>query len=231
MSCVAIIAAAGLGLRLKSNIPKPYLLLDDIPILAHTLEAFEDCLDVTSVYLVVAEDKIDYCQRHIVDKYQLDKVAKIITGGKRRQASVCNGLQKIAADTDIVVVHDGARPLLRPQLISSCIREAQSCGAAIAALPINDTIKQVTNENQIEKTIARNGLWVAQTPQAFSYLLLKKAFDEAYRSGFEGTDEAGLVERIGHGIKIVMGSAYNIKVTTPDDLVLAEAVLNIMKQQ
>ncbi len=229
MSCVAIIAAAGLGLRLKRNIPKPYLLLEDKPILAHTLRAFEDCSDIAMVYIVVAENKIDYCKQHIVDEYQFQKVAQIIPGGEKRQDSVYNGLHKIAADTDIVVVHDGARPLVTPQLISQCIREAQACGAAIAALPINDTIKQADDNGQIKKTIPRDGLWAAQTPQAFKYSLLKQAFDEAYQSNFCGTDEASLLERMGHKIKIIKGSNYNIKVTTPDDLVLVEAMLKNMK--
>ncbi len=225
MGNVAIIPAAGLGLRLKSGVPKPYLMLADMPILAHTLSAFEDCPDILKTYVVVAEDRISYCKQNIVDKYRFKKVAKIVGGGERRQDSVYNGLQELKPDTDIVVVHDGARPFVTPQLISKCIKEAQKHGAAIAALPLNDTIKQVSPAEQIIKTLPREELWAAQTPQAFKYPLLVEAFKEAVKDSFVATDEAGLVERLGHRIQVVKGSPNNIKVTTPADLITAEATL------
>jgi 2-C-methyl-D-erythritol 4-phosphate cytidylyltransferase len=225
MNTVAIIPAAGRGLRLGGAIPKPYLTLGDKPLLAHTLQAFEDCPDVGEVYVVAAEDKVACCRRDIVRKYCLRKVTRVVVGGERRQDSVYNGLRQVPAGIDIVLVHDAARPLVGPQLISQSIQEARRWGAAIVALPLSDTVKQVSPEGLIRHTLSRDGLWAAQTPQTFAYPLLKRAFEEAYRHGFVGTDEASLVERLGHKIRLVKGSAYNIKVTTPEDLIIAEAIL------
>lgn len=226
MKAVAIIPAAGLGLRLKSGIPKPYLMLAGMPVLAHTLKAFEDCPDIAKIYVVVAEDKIAYCKQNIVDKYRLKRVTGIIAGGEKRQDSVYNGLCELDNDTGIVVVHDGARPLIDPRLISRCIKNAKMYGAAIAALPLNDTIKQVSLNGQIKKTLPRDELWAAQTPQAFKYPLLIEAFRKANKNNLVATDEAGLVERMGHRIQVVRGCADNIKVTTPEDLIIAEAILH-----
>jgi 2-C-methyl-D-erythritol 4-phosphate cytidylyltransferase len=225
MSCAAIIPAAGQGLRMGGSTPKPYLMLGDKPILAHTLQAFEDCPDITEIYVVAQENQLAHCRQNIIDRYQFRKVTQVIAGGEQRQDSVYNGLQALAADTEIVVVHDGARPLIHPQLISRCIQETRRCGAVIVARPLTDTIKQVSSAGLIDRTIPRNALWAAQTPQVFTCPLLKRAFVEAYQQGFRGTDEASLVERLGHKIKVIEGSAYNVKITTPEDMVIAEAIL------
>jgi 2-C-methyl-D-erythritol 4-phosphate cytidylyltransferase len=227
---VAIIPAAGKGLRLQSEIPKPYLALGkDKPLLAYTLEVFENCPDIDKVYVVVAQEQISRCEQEVIQRYRLRKVERLIVGGKLRQASVYNGLQALTEDTELVLVHDGARPLVSAQLISRCILKARKWGAAIAALPVFDTIKQVTPEGCIEQTISRDRLWAAQTPQVFTCRLLKQAFSKAIQDGFWGTDEASLVERLGHNIKIVKGEVYNIKITAPEDVFFAEAVLSIRK--
>ncbi len=227
MSVAAIIAAAGEGLRFGCRIPKPYLLLAGKPILAHTLYAFEDCPKIDKIYLVVASEQIKYCKENILDKYNFSKIDHLVAGGNTRHDSVYNGLMQLDNNTEIALVHDGARPLVSHSLITACINEAYKCGAAILAVSISNTIKQAGCDLMIDKTISRANLWAAQTPQAFSYPLLKKAFEKAYKQNYFATDEAGLLERLGYRVKIVKGNKYNIKITTQEDLIIAEAILKM----
>jgi len=229
MKVCAIVPAAGCGTRMKARIAKPYLTLGDRPLLAYTLQALQACPLINKIYVVVAEPMLNYFKQEIMAKYPFGKVAKIVIGGKQRQDSVYNGLRQIDPTCQIVVVHDGVRPLVSPQLIEQVIQVACADGAAIAALPSTDTLKQVSPDGFIEQTVPRHNLWAAQTPQAFSYELLKKAYEKAWQDGFYGTDEASLVERLGYKIRVIVGSPQNIKITTSEDLALAEVIVKSKK--
>lgn len=226
MKVAAIIAAAGRGERFGGDLPKQYLDLGNKPILAHTLLVFEES-GVDEVILVVDEKRIRFCRDEIVDKYHLEKIKKVISGGKHRQESVYNGLKAMEENPpEIIVVHDGIRPFVTKSLIEEVIEEASRSGVAIAAIPVKDTIKLANERGVVERTIKRRNLWLAQTPQGFRYETLKEGLTRAFRNKFFGTDEAMLVERLNHRVKIVRGLEDNIKITTKEDLALAEAILN-----
>ncbi|OGQ22887.1 MAG: 2-C-methyl-D-erythritol 4-phosphate cytidylyltransferase [Deltaproteobacteria bacterium RIFCSPLOWO2_02_FULL_44_10] len=218
MKIAIIIPAAGIGTRMKKNCPKQYLDIAGKPLICHTLERFRS---FHQVVIVVAPERVDSFQTDILQHYDFPQWS-VIEGGEKRQDSVRNGLNALSSDTEIVVVHDGVRPFVTHELIEQCISKAAEVGAAIVAVPVNDTIKHVDEIKNILQTIERAQLWRAQTPQTARYSLLKKAFDAAYRDNFYGTDEASLIERIGEKVAIVPGSERNIKITTPEDLRLAE---------
>ncbi len=222
MKVSVIIPAAGQGTRMGSSIPKQYLLLNGQPILHHTLMAFETCGLVDSVALVVPKNDLETAQK----KWDYKIVKHIVEGGKERQDSVYNGLKAIPADTDIVIVHDGVRPFVTPDMIGRSIEAAQKFGAAITAIPVSDTIKQVDGEDYVTRTVDRNGLWRMQTPQTFQYAILAEAFKVAVADSFYGTDEGSLLEHAGKKMKIIMGSELNIKITRQEDLILGEGILN-----
>jgi len=221
----AIIVAAGKGKRMREGYNKQYILLKDKPILVHTLEVFNSSKEIDYIILVVPKDEILYCKREIIEKYNIDKVLFVVAGGEERQDSVYEGLKRIATDTKIVVVHDGARPFVDDDIINRSIREAEYNGAAVVAVPVKDTIKVVNNELEIVSTPNREHLWSIQTPQVFDSTLLKKAYDEGIRNCIRATDDATLVESLGHRVKIVLGSYENIKITTPEDINIAEQIL------
>lgn len=221
----ALIPAAGSGQRLGGAVAKPYVSLGGREILARTLEIFERCTAVDEVWVVVAAGQRDYCQRALVDRYGLRKVRGLVAGGAERQESVWCGLQRIAPTVDLVVVHDGVRPFVTATLICQTLRRAVQYGAAITAVPLTDTLKRVSEAGQVETTLPRERLWRTQTPQAFRRDLLQKAFQHAWQHGLVVTDEAGLIEALGHPVYVVPGAAYNMKITTPDDLRLGESLL------
>jgi 2-C-methyl-D-erythritol 4-phosphate cytidylyltransferase len=227
MKVSAIIPAAGLGLRMGSNIPKQFLLLDGKPILHHTLSVLDQCSVVDEIVLVVSEKEIGKGQQQIQDFHP--KVAKVIAGGKERQDSVYNGLQSLDSETDIVVVHDGVRPFVSADLIRETVEAARNFGAAITAIPVSDTIKKVNEEGLVERTIDRGGLWRVQTPQTFQFSLLKEAFAKALSDKFYGTDEGSLIEHLGRDVKVVPGSEFNIKITRSEDLILGERIAALVK--
>jgi 2-C-methyl-D-erythritol 4-phosphate cytidylyltransferase len=232
----AIVAAAGIGLRMGNSTPKPYLSLGGKPILAHTLGVFEKCKEVREVTLVVHPEELHYCQEKIISPYGLKKVLRLVPGGKERQDSVYNALKalKNEDDLEIVLVHDGVRPFITPEQISLVIQAARTHGAAVLGLPAQDTLKIVTAEGevrQIRQTLERKDVWQIQTPQAFQATLLRRAFVTAYSRDFYGTDEASLVEALNQPVVVVPGSPLNLKITTPDDLTLAEAILPIMRKK
>ena len=224
MKVSAIIPAAGQGTRMGSSTPKQYLLLKGQPILHHTLLAFETCGYVNSVTLVVPPNDLEQARKRWLKDYKI--VKNIIAGGKQRQDSVYKGFKAIPADTDIVIVHDGVRPFVTSELIRRCIETAQEFGAAITAIRVSDTIKQVNDEYFVTRTVDRNGLWRVQTPQAFQYAILDQAFQKAVNDSYYGTDEGSLLEHAGNKLKIVGGSELNIKITCKEDLILGEGILN-----
>lgn len=223
----ALIAAAGNGLRMVSNTgrKKQFRLLATKPVLVHSLEKFENSPSIDTIVLVVPADEIAYVRKEIVESYDLGKVKAIVPGGKARQDSVANGLRYLASDTEIVVIHDGVRPFLTEEMIQDSIKGAYEWGACVVGVKSSDTIKEVQKEGMVKQTLDRDLLWLIQTPQAFRVSLIKESFFEAQKCGFYGTDEASLVERLGYPIKIIKGSTLNIKITTPEDFELAEAIL------
>jgi 2-C-methyl-D-erythritol 4-phosphate cytidylyltransferase len=240
MKVVVIIPAAGLGTRMaplssardsKPHVSKQFTDLAGTPILFHTLRRFAAVDAVTEIWIALRENEIEGFRERLEKESAgvLRTNIQLVIGGEHRQQSVEHALEAItAAPDDIVLVHDAVRPLVTNEIINEVIDAARKYGAAIAALPAVDTVKQVerTAEGAIIKTtIPRAGVVLAQTPQGFRYDVIKKIFDEASADGFMGTDEASLAERSGHEVAVVMGSPKNIKITTPGDLELAEFYL------
>jgi 2-C-methyl-D-erythritol 4-phosphate cytidylyltransferase len=227
MKVSAIIPAAGMGIRMGSSIPKQFILLDGKPILHHTLSILDQCSIVNEIILVVAEKEIENARKEVENFYP--KVSKVIVGGKERQDSVYNGLQNLDSKVDIVMVHDGVRPFVSETLIRESIEAARNFGAAITAIPVNDTVKKVNKEGVVESTLDRNGLWRIQTPQTFQVSLLREAFAKARTDNFYGTDEGSLIEYLGRDVKVVPGSELNIKITQSEDLVLGEQIAELLR--
>lgn len=223
-SIVAIIPAAGQGKRMKSKLNKQYLTLIDKPVLVHTLDTFQNNELITEIIVVAREDELEFCRQEVVDKYGFDKVKKVIAGGSTRQESVYNGLQASKV-VDYVVIHDGARPLLTGEVLQKAIRQAREHKAVGVAVPVKDTIKVIDEGKFVKQTPARDKLWAIQTPQIFTYDLILRAYEQARRQGVQGTDSSMLVEKLGEPVKLVKGSYENLKVTTPEDLVIAEAII------
>jgi 2-C-methyl-D-erythritol 4-phosphate cytidylyltransferase len=224
MKTVAIIVAGGSGKRIEGNLPKQFLMLGDKPILAHTIEKFEKCDLVDEIILVVPEDHLGHCSQAIVDKYTFSKIRKITCGGKERQNSVYNGLKACYDSTSIVCIHDGVRPLVSQEVVAGSIKLCQRKKAVIVAVPAKDTIKQVEN-GLVITTLDRGKLWLVQTPQVFDYKLILEAHKKAMDEKFFGTDDSVLVERLGYEVSVLEGNYSNIKITTAEDLLEAEKLL------
>lgn len=207
------------------SVAKQYLQLGGREILAYTLDIFEACPVIDEVRLIVAAGHQDFCQQTIVERYGFTKVRGIVVGGGTRQDSVWRGLQQVPPVCDVVVVHDGVRPLVTEAMLQETIQSAAIYGAAIAAVPVKDTLKRVSEMGAVETTVPREGLWRIQTPQAFHYGLLQSAFQQARERGITVTDEAGLIEAFGHPVQVVFGAESNIKITTPDDLSFCEHLM------
>jgi 2-C-methyl-D-erythritol 4-phosphate cytidylyltransferase len=226
-STFALIPAAGMGKRMGASINKQYLALGGLPIVARTISIFEQCGCIDAIYLVIPAEEIPYCREQVVVANGFRKVVEIVPGGKERQNSVMNGLRAIgrrAGNDDVVVIHDGVRPFITQELLRQSIDVARTCDGALVAVPAKDTIKTV-RDGVVTGTPRRETLWQAQTPQTFRFDRIHAAHLEAERAGFMGTDDASLVERNGGCIRIVTGDYRNIKITTPEDLILAEAFL------
>ncbi len=220
----AIITSAGKGKRMGIETPKHFLRLEGRPILAYTIEAFESCPVVNQIFLVVRSGEEEFCLREVVEKYGFKKVLKVVIGGERRQDSVYNAIKELDTDTDIVVVHDGVRPFVSTALISETVKSAMYFDGVVAALPLKDTIKEVTKDGIVKDTPERERYYLAQTPQTFKKRVLESAFISAYNDDYFGTDEASLVERTGGKVKVIEGSYENIKITTPEDMLFAEMI-------
>jgi 2-C-methyl-D-erythritol 4-phosphate cytidylyltransferase len=236
MKVIAIIPAAGLGTRMTAAEAAPrsavgkgpskqFAELHGAPILVHTLRKFAGSPRIAEIYVALRKAEADNFRPRL-EKERLSKKVHLVEGGEHRQQSVANALLQVqAAPDDIILVHDAVRPLVDEEIIENVIQGAEKHGAAIAGVPAVDTVKQVERSAEnaiITATVPRERVVLAQTPQGFRFSVLKKAFDEAAADGFVGTDEASLVERSGHAVAVVMGSARNLKITTPADLELAE---------
>ncbi|MDD5167358.1 MAG: 2-C-methyl-D-erythritol 4-phosphate cytidylyltransferase [Syntrophales bacterium] len=225
LKTVAIIPAGGAGRRLKKNVSKQYVLLHGLPLLVHTLKRFQISDMIHEVFLVVPPDDVDVMWTSVIEKYGLTKIVKVLPGGKERQDSVRSGISAIENDIDIVIIHDAVRPFISQELIRQVVMEAAKSGAVVVAVPVKETVKLCKKGNMVASTPSRNQVWLAQTPQAFQREIIIRAYEAALKDGFYGTDDAGLVERIGLDVKIIPGTYDNIKITTPDDLMLARVLI------
>ena len=220
----AIIAAAGMGSRMASDRPKQFLHLSGTPIIFHTLARFEQCDSIQEVIVVLpAEEAANFLT--LAGKHGLRKLSRVVPGGTTRADSVKRGLLAIrAATAGVVAVHDGVRPFVTVQEIDSVVAAAEADGAAILVAPVTDTIKQVT-DSSVVNTLDRTGLRRALTPQCFRYDLLRRAYEQADVNDPSLTDESALVEKIGVRVTTIEGNSRNIKITTPQDLLIAETFL------
>lgn len=219
---VAIIPAGGIGSRMGLPMPKQFCLLAGFPLLIHTLRAFAES-PIEAIIVVAPAEHLAATRAHI-DRFGIAKVQAVVAGGRLRQDSVAAGLREVPASAELVAVHDGARPLVTSALITACLEAARSDGAAMAAIPVKDTLKAVA-DGRVLRTVDREGLWQAQTPQTARADLLRRAFAAAASDGFIGTDEASLLEHIGIPVQIVEGSERNLKITRPEDMLVAEALM------
>lgn len=221
----ALIAAAGSGIRMGGHVAKPFLQLGGQEILARTLDVFERCTVIDEVWVIVAAKNLSACRRGIIGRYGFGKVRGVVAGGASRQQSVWRGLQRVDAAVDLVVVHDGVRPFVTEALVQETLGCAAEHGAAVAAVPLRDTLKRISEGGEVETTVPRENLWRTQTPQAFQRHLLMSAYRQAWERGVCATDDAGLLESMGHPVKVVSGLESNVKITTPEDLMLSEGLL------
>lgn len=238
----AIIVAGGEGRRFKNDIvnptgaesilPKQFLMLGDKPVYLHSIERLASVTEIDYINIVVPEEYIERVEDEI-KQCRIDKVAKILAGGERRQDSVWNGLNSVSPQTEIVLIHDGVRPFPPVEATRKAIELAREIDAVILAQPSTDTVKIVSEQTDdteyylIEKTLSRHQVWLAQTPQVFRYSLIKKAYQEVMARNIIITDEAQAVELIGEKVYIIPGTAQNIKITTPTDLAIAQTLLSV----
>ncbi len=226
-----VIVAAGLGKRMKSKMNKQYLLLKNKPIVARTIEKFESNKYINEIIVVTTEDEKEYCKVNVVEKYNFKKVKAIVSGGLERQDSVYNGLKGCSKETQIVLIHDGVRPFIKNQEISHIIQETLDKKACVTGVKVKDTIKIVDSDNNIIDTPNRENLWAVHTPQAFEYNLILDAHEKCRREGWTVTDDSMLVEKLGIKVKMIEGSYDNIKITSPEDLYVAESILEREEKQ
>ena len=221
----AIVLAAGSGKRMNSKVHKQYLIIQDRPVLYYSLKAFEDSA-VDEIILVVGKGEEEFCRKEIVDKYGISKVKAIVEGGKERYHSVFEGLKQ-TSDADYVLIHDGARPFVNQDIIRRCMQEVQKYQACVVGMPVKDTIKIADEEGYAKQTPDRKNVWMIQTPQTFSYALIYEAYEEMLKTEDAAiTDDAMVLERTkGKKSKLIEGSYRNIKITTPEDLLIANVYL------
>jgi 2-C-methyl-D-erythritol 4-phosphate cytidylyltransferase len=230
MRTVAIVPAAGSGNRMGRDVSKQYLSLGGRPLLVHTLKVFEECPLVDALLVVVPPQDIEFVRNTVLAPWDMKKVAGVIPGGKERQDSVRAGIEALDPDTGVVIIHDAVRPFITFEMISQCIRAAREEGAVTVGVPLKDTVKEVAPDGRVMRTCDRSLLWLTQTPQAFRRDIIENAHRAAVRDGFSGTDDTALVERLGIAVRMIRGDYSNIKITTPEDLVIAEALLSASPQ-
>src|SRR5208283_843032 len=229
MSVLAIIPAAGSGLRMGGTTPKQFLSLEGIPIFVHTLRKFAASDAIDEIFLGLRPEEMDRASQEIALQ-NISKPVRLVAGGDSRQETVARCLDQAAPETDVVVVHDAVRPFVELAMIQQIVDAARKDGAAILGIPSVDTVKKVERQT-ITGTMPRQRIVLAQTPQAFRYTTLRKAFDRALSEGYFGTDESSLVEHDGHDVKVIMGSDLNIKITKPSDLPLARLFIAQEREQ
>jgi len=230
-SIFAVIVAGGKGERMQADIRKQYLMLDGVSILSRTLLSFVEMPVIDKIYLAVPESDFDFCTRQILPAVSNKLTVQLVKGGANRQESVYNALLAITDPDSIVVIHDGVRPFVPVRQTKEAIDWTRQEGSCIIGIPAVDTLKNVDNDGFIANTMHRAGVWHAQTPQVFQYQLIKEAHDYAFLVGYTGTDDASLVENIGRRVRMIPGSPYNIKITTPEDLTVARGILNHYKKR
>ncbi len=207
------------------SVPKQFRTIGGLPLVVHALRVFQSSPIIDSIILAVPEADIDYSRTEIVEAHRFTKVVHVVAGGPERQDSVRLALAVVDERTDIVVIHDAVRPCVTDSMVSQVVEAAKTGGAAIVALPMRDTVKQVGSDRVIERTVDRKPLWLAQTPQAFRRDWLQEAHRKADAEGLAATDDAFLLEWMGRPVKVIEGTGENIKVTRPEDLIIAEAIL------
>lgn len=224
--CTAIVLAAGQGKRMGTKVQKQYLELNEKPILYYSLHTFEQSHLIDEIVLVVGEKQVEYCRDEIVSKYQMKKVNKIVEGGAERYISVLHGLQEV--DAEYVFIHDGARPFVDEATLERAYDAVEKCGACVVGMPVKDTIKHSDSEGFVAGTPDRSSLWMIQTPQVFEAMLIKQAYEKLMKQEqITVTDDAMVVEQmLGGKVKLVEGSYQNIKITTPEDLLIASSFLS-----
>ena len=227
--CTAIVLAAGRGRRMGTKTAKQYLELQGKPVLAYALEVFEQSSVIDDILLITGEDHIDYCKKEICEKYGIKKVSAVAPGGKERYESVWKALciLKERGQSGYVMIHDGARPFLTEDILERVYRQVQTYKACVVGMPVKDTIKLIDKDGQITESPDRSFVWQAQTPQAFAIPLIIEAFEKQMKEDCSHiTDDAMVVERqMGVPVYMVEGSYRNIKITTPEDLMIAQALL------
>ncbi|MDR4495807.1 MAG: 2-C-methyl-D-erythritol 4-phosphate cytidylyltransferase [Nitrospirales bacterium] len=228
---VAVVPAAGQGARMGRHTPKQYLTLGEVPILVYCLKVFQQVSDIDSIVLSVPESDRDFCRHDIVLAHHLTKVSCIVAGGRRRQDSVRHGIMSLTTPPALILVHDGVRPFIDERMVREVIQAARRTGAAVAAMPLHDTVKRVGPDHLIRETLNREELWQTQTPQAFQFDWLVEGHRLAQEQGWEVTDDAAIIERLGYPVSVVEGSCFNIKITRPEDLVLGEAIRQASTKQ
>lgn len=226
MNCTAIVLAAGQGKRMQSKVQKQFIELKGKPILYYSLACFQNSPEIQEIVLVTGEESLDFCKREIVDAYGFSKVKKIVSGGKERYDSVYQGLLA-CRDCDYVFIHDGARPFITQEILARALKAAEIHKACVVGMPSKDTVKIADQENMIAETPKRSLVWTIQTPQVFSYFLIREAYEKARKHSMENiTDDAMVAELYGNvRIPLIEGSYENIKITTPEDLLTAEKIL------
>lgn len=226
MKCTAIVLAAGQGKRMNSNIQKQFLMIKGKPVLYYSLAVFEQSPEIEEIVLVTGKDCIEYCKKEIIDLYGFQKVKKIAAGGRERYDSVYAGLCA-CEDCDYVFIHDGARPFVTEAMIKRTKEAVEKYGACIAGMPSKDTVKLADENGMVANTPKRSQVWTIQTPQVFSYPLIREAHEKARQYDMkEITDDSMLVERYGKvPVCLVEGAYENLKITTPEDILVAEKIL------
>lgn len=226
VKAAAIIPAAGQGKRMGNQLNKQFLSLGGLPLLLRTCLALAQVQEFRQLIIVARPGEEDEISRLLSSLIQAEtRRWQIVTGGEERQHSVWNGLQQIAKETELVAIHDGARPLIQPDTVRAALQEAAEFGAVVVGVPVKDTIKTVDGQGIILATPERKSLWAVQTPQVFRRDWLLTAYYQAWQEGFVGTDDSVLVERAGYRVKMLRGDYTNLKITTPEDLLIAEALL------
>ncbi|MGD6818631.1 2-C-methyl-D-erythritol 4-phosphate cytidylyltransferase [Metabacillus sp. 84] len=227
MNYEVVIPAAGQGKRMNAGKNKQFIELEGKPVIAHTLSVFEADPACCGIILVINEAERDEFM-DMIQRFSFTKIKKMTGGGAERQESVYNGLKH--AEEPVVFIHDGARPFIEYPVLQELAEAAQREGAATLAVPVKDTIKRV-DQGEVLETVERSSLWAVQTPQAFRLSAILHAHEDAERSRYQGTDDASLIERLNQKVKVIPGSYANLKLTTPEDLLIAKAILKQRKEE